>query len=122
MPDETIKSFRDFASQTVSEFLYAEGFEFSEALCDGVTYLVDNIAGYSEEGVRLRPECIVTTDIDKIAKVLPTRLLVRIGSGDLSAATFHRALKACAPLAQNGWVIFFAVSTSTVTYLSLIHI
>ena len=116
MSDISLKSFRDFASETIANFLYREGFFNSEALRDGVTYLVNNIAAYSEEGVQLRPECIVTTDINLVAKVLPTHLLLPIDSLSMDAVSFHRGLKACAPLARDGWVVYFAVTEDRVEF------
>jgi hypothetical protein len=112
----TVKSLREFAFDSLRAFLYGEGFSRSPNLIAGVAYLANHICQYQEESVRLRPELLITTDLIAVAKTLPTHIWLPIDEGPLTLDTFKRALKACAPLAQENWIVCFEIRDEIVSY------
>jgi len=111
-----VKSLRDFAWDSLEAFLYREGFVHSEALVRGVAYLANHICQYQEESIRLRPELLIATDLLAVAKTLPTHIWLPIANGALELDTFKRALKACAPLARENWIVGFNIADENISY------
>src|SRR6266404_2433913 len=111
-----VKSLREFAFDSLQAFLYGEGFSHNPALIAGVTYLASHICQYQEESVRLRPEILISTDLSAVSKTLPTHISLPIGEGPLTLDTFKRALKSCALLAQENWIVWFDIKDQIVAY------
>src|SRR5437660_9106179 len=101
----TVRSLKDFAFDSLEAFLYREGFPNDTQVVNGIAYLANNICQYQEESLPLRPEVLITTNIADVAGTLPTRMILPIEEGPVAAMTFKKALKACAPLAQENWII-----------------
>jgi hypothetical protein len=62
----------------------------------------------------LYPEVIITNDIN-IFKTIPNRLFI-VKESVLDIDGFKNALKLCAPLAINNWVIFIEVKNNNLTF------
>lgn len=73
---------------------------------DGLPELISQLLYYKEEGKALYPEIYIFDDIDIVDKILPNSQFCFIGKGEKSKATMLKALKKCAPLTENGWVIY----------------
>jgi hypothetical protein len=73
---------------------------------ESIPELISQLLYYKEEGKPLYPEIYIFDNIDIVRKILPTSQICYIGKGEKSKATMLKALKKCAPLTENGWVIF----------------
>ena len=73
---------------------------------DGLPELISQLLYYKEEGKALYPEIYIFDDIEIVDKILPNSQFCFIGKGEKSKATMLKALKKCAPLTENGWVIY----------------
>ena len=116
MPEIKIKSLREPAMDSVDLFLHQEGFGKKIGVKEGVIHILDRVAGYREEGVRLFPEILITADLPSIAKTLPSPLVTFVGSGEPSSRLFKLALKQCAPLARDGWCVFVEVKAGEYSF------
>ncbi|WP_454286933.1 hypothetical protein [Rhizobium arsenicireducens] len=70
--------------------------------------LIVLLAHYKEEGVRLSPQVYLTNDIDKAMSMLPDGEKITIGAADTSSSGIKQALKRCAPLASETWLIYIS--------------
>ena len=73
---------------------------------EGLPELISQLLYYKEEGKALYPEIYIFDDIELVKRILPNSQFCYIGSGEKNKATMLKALKKCAPLAENGWVIY----------------
>ena len=126
----TESSMRKNTLSDIGSFLFSEGFRSCEVSSEGILTLVNLVADYYEEGQHLYPDVLVTNDMS-LFKMIPSRQLL-IKECELNVSAFKNAIKLCAPLAINGWVIYIEiledrirfglVSTEmTETSLSLYH-
>jgi hypothetical protein len=107
-------SLRDFAEKSIAEFLGSEGFIKNEILTHGLLEITNLISDYHEEGAPLFPEIIITESL-KIFETIPKQIL-QIKESELSSVEFRNAIKLCAPLALESWVIFIEISESKLKY------
>ena len=98
-------SFRTLIHGAVSEFLHTGYLNCAETQ-RAVSQLVSALSSYSEEGVALFPEVVVSLNVSDLAKQSGGADIVRLGRASLSVEGALFALKVCAPLADGGWVMF----------------
>jgi hypothetical protein len=115
MPNENNnQSLREHVSDAIGNFLYREGFQPNEVTPLGILEAINLISDYHEEGVPLFPEIIVTNSLE-FFKTIPNKELA-IASGKLTVDEFKKAIKLCAPLAIDNWVIFIEVTADHIRY------
>lgn len=68
--------------------------------------LIVMLAHYKEEGVKLRPQVYLCNDFDKAMAMLPDGEKFQIGIADPNLNGIKQALKKCAPLAGENWLIY----------------
>lgn len=107
-------SLRDSTIDKIGNFLYSEGFAKCDKTPIGILELINLISDYYEEGNHLFPEIIIMDNID-LLKTIPSRELL-IYDGDLEVSEFKQAIKLCAPLALNNWLIFIEVKNGKMKY------
>lgn len=108
--DQTTSSLRENILLNIDSFLLKEKFAVSnDIISKGILEIINSISDYYEEGVHLYPEIIITNDIDILENTIPSRQFV-IKKTELSIDGFKDAIKLCAPLAIDGWIIFIEVS------------
>ena len=118
--DQTTSSLRENILLNIDSFLLKEKFIVSsEIISKGILEIINSISDYYEEGVHLYPEIVITNDIDKLESTIPSRQFV-IKNAELSVDGFKDAIKLCAPLAIDGWIIFIEVSNETSMRFGLI--
>ena len=89
----------------VSEFCQQSGLSLINNSLNLVELIV-LLARYKEEGVRLSPKVYLTNDMDTLTSMLPEGEKINIGT---SSSDFHgikSALKKCASLVNEGWLIY----------------
>lgn len=107
-------SLRDSIIESIGNFLWKEGFERNEVICLGILEMVNLISDYHEEGNALYPEILVTNNLD-FFKTIPNKEVV-IKEAELTTSEFKNAIKLCAPLAINSWIIFIEVKNGKIKY------
>jgi hypothetical protein len=113
-PEQT--SLRKHVLDLIGSFLYKEKFPNSAALPEGILNLIDLTSSYREEGQNLYPEIFLTDKIDSVLETLPFCKKVEIARKKMSVKEFTQALKLCAPLSKDGWVVYMDVSDNHLTY------
>jgi len=114
MSDIKITSLRDSITASIGEFLYDEGFAKDDITKIGILEIINLISDYHEEGNALFPEILVTNSLD-FFETIPNNEIV-IHEAELSVAEFRKAIKLCAPLATNSWIIFIEVKDNKIKY------
>lgn len=107
-------SLRQHLLEEIDKFLQAEGFISDELTQRGVLALISFVSEYYEEGKRLYPEVVLTNNMD-IFKTIPSRK-IPIQSVPLKESSFRHAVKLCAPLSSDGWVIYMEITAGTVNF------
>lgn len=110
------RSLRSHVLDLIGSFLYEEKFPNSTHLKEGILNLIDATSSYREEGEELYPEIFITDDIDAVLRTLPFCKQVEIASKPESVLEFSKALKLCAPLSKDGWVIYISVNNGDMKY------
>lgn len=105
MPSDTYISLRKPLRGAVDDLLDSEAMACLNTQ-DGLVSIIDALARYREEGRELFPEVYLIDDLSAVLKALPGGEYVAIGDGSRDAGTMSKALKQCAPLARDGWVIY----------------
>jgi len=114
MPQENNHSLRKHVVDSIGAFLFKEGFKPDEITPLGILELINLISDYQEEGVKLFPEIIITNSLD-FFKTIPNKELV-IAFEELSVNSFVKAMKLCAPLAIDNWIIFIEINEDKIKY------
>ena len=107
-------SLRESTYESIGNFLYAEGFSTCKKTQEGILKIIDLISDYYEEGVHLYPEVIVTNSLN-FFKTISNREIV-IDQKPLEVEEFKIAMKLCAPIALNNWIIFFEIKDKKIKY------
>ena len=112
-------SFRDTVLAQMGNFLLGVGFRISMAatqiLKKELVEVANQLSDYYEEGTHLYPEVIILDDLSQFVKENPCIYNV-FENGELKEKSLQRAIKMCAPLADNGWVIFIEVNGDNVAW------
>jgi hypothetical protein len=107
-----IKSLQEHVVESIASVLYSESFPSCELTPKGILALVDQIASYHEEGTELFPHILITTSLGGLLESVPFVQKIVVREADLHTSEFNKALKLCAPLAIDGWVIFIELNIS----------
>jgi hypothetical protein len=112
--DNTNQSLREHVLASIGNFLYKEGFQTNDITPLGILGAINLISDYHEEGIALFPEIIVTNSLE-FFKTIPNKEVV-IAEEILSVDEFKKAIKLCAPLAIDSWVIFIEITENSIRY------
>ena len=103
-------TFRTQLIDGVKEFCQESQLEFlSNAL--NLVEIVVMLAHYREEGVSLFPKIYLTNDKHILKLMLPDGEVLKIGSAAPDITGIKSAVKKCAPLATNDWLIYIDTSS-----------
>lgn len=115
---ETI-SFRDSVKSQISAFLYDCNFDISRHIKENVANelvdVVNQLSDYYEEGTHLYPEIVLMRSFDEFKTSIPCFSHV-FYTGNYNKGVLMRAIKMCAPLAQDGWHIFIEFNDENVRW------
>ena len=98
---------RDAALYEIENMLKGNGYPVNKTVIEGVADIVNKIADYHEEGVKLYPEVIILRDYYSF-KPLQARIEM-LYEGEIKENDFSKAMKLCAPLAVGNWNIFIVL-------------
>lgn len=114
MQEKKIISLRDSIVSAIGDFLHEEGFASDGITKLGILEIINQISDYREEGNMLFPEILITNNLN-FFKTIPNREII-INEVDLSVTEFKKAIKLCAPLAVNSWIIFIEIKEMKIKY------
>lgn len=83
---------------------------------ESLVALVVKLADHREEGKQLFPRVIICDDRDAVLRNIQGTDAILIGTGNRDPETVLRALKKCAPLADNGWAIWISRESEQFNY------
>ena len=98
---------RDTALYEIDKLLKKNGYPTNNTMVEGVADIVNKIADYHEEGVKLYPEVLILHD-DYFLKPLQARTEM-VYQGEIKENEFSKAMKLCAPLATGNWNIYIVL-------------
>jgi len=110
------RSLRSQVMDLIGSFLFQEKFPNYSYLREGILDLIDSTSSYREEGEELYPEIFITNNIKSVLETLPFCKNVEIDKKTASIKEFSNALKLCAPLSVNGWVMYINVEEEEISY------
>lgn len=78
--------------------------------------LIVSLARYKEEGINLYPKVYLTNNMHMLNSMLPDGESLKIGEAEANIRGINDALKKCAPLATNGWLIYIETNNDSLRY------
>ncbi|EGQ8037938.1 hypothetical protein G5Y08_004251 [Vibrio parahaemolyticus] len=78
--------------------------------------LIVMLARYQEEGVSLCPKVYLTDDVKSMTSMLPGGDVLKIGECNLDIPGLKDAVKKCAPLANEGWLIYLTENDGKIEF------
>ncbi len=114
MPNLIHSSLRDQVLASIGNFLWGEGFTPNETLQHGILEIITLISDYNEEGKPLFPEIVIVSDLQFFEPIITK--IIAIKRNALTVDEFLLALKLCAPLALDGWIIYIEVKGEEISY------
>jgi len=107
-------SLRETTLKEIGNFLFEEKFQTNTIARQGILDLINQISDYYEEGNHLYPEVLIMNKIE-LLKTIPSREIL-FYEGKLDFLEFKQAIKLCAPLAVNNWIIFIVIKGNQMKY------
>lgn len=105
-------SFRETVLDQIGNFLLDVGFDVDKAymkiLKSELVEVANLLSDYYEEGTHLFPEVVLLDNFEAFVKMYPCIHNVFF-VGEIKEKGLQRAIKMCAPLADNGWNIIMEV-------------
>ncbi|WP_438035712.1 hypothetical protein [Sorangium sp. So ce204] len=105
MPEPRKISFRATLKGEISDFIERAGMACVDTT-SALVELVVELSHYEEEGTVLYPKILVCDALARALALLQGTAPLEIGRGPKDASTVKQALKKCAPLARQGWVVY----------------
>lgn len=102
---ETSVSLYKESFTTIESFLKNVGLPSSAKICEGLVTIVNLISDYHEEGTALNPDVLLISD-DSFFQTLPCQHHIELHEEEIQDKTFSMAVKMCAPLSENGWIMY----------------
>jgi hypothetical protein len=101
-----IVAFRHLLREELARLLGDEGMH-DDGTADALVEIVTSLSRYQEEGTSLFPLVFLCDDLGALLAMVGGDERLRLGEGARNGETVRRALKHCAPLATEGWSIWF---------------
>lgn len=114
MPAKMV-TFRSELKSTIADFLGDAGMTCSVTE-ESLVALTVKLADHREEGKQLFPKVLICDDRDTVLRNIQGTDAILIGTGERIPDTVLRALKKCAPLADNGWAIWINREPNNFSY------
>jgi hypothetical protein len=108
--------FFDYGKQSVLKFIETEWPEFPNKLSAQIINICSTIGTYEEEGVKLRPNILLTNSIDTLIKCVKDSYKLVVFE-DENANLFRSHMKSLIPFSKHNWNIYVQVNKDdTVEY------
>lgn len=107
-------SLREHVLALIGEFLFKEKFADDGIIQNGILEAINLISDYHEEGVSLFPELIITNNMEFFKTIPNKELLIYEGVAEIEE--FKKAIKLCAPLAIDNWIIFIEIRDGKIKF------
>lgn len=103
------------ARDSVKEFFANEWENFPSKLETQILNYFSELGKYEEEGVKIRPNIIVTNSIDAVVKAIPDSHKLTMFT-DETETKFALRMKSLIPFCALDWVIFISVKDDQIVY------
>lgn len=90
---------------SIDTFLKSIGMPTSPQISEGLVTTVNLISDYREEGTSLTPD-ILLINTAAFFQTLPYQHHIALGNEEIHEKSFPMAIKMCAPLSDNGWIMY----------------
>lgn len=90
---------------SIDTFLKSIDMPTSPQICEGLVTIVNLISDYKEEGTSLSPD-ILLINTAAFFLTLPYQHHIALGNEEIHEKSFPMAIKMCAPLSDNGWIMY----------------
>ena len=104
MTETKVSLYRESLS-TIDSFLKGVGMPTSSQICEGLVTIVNLISDYREEGTSLSLD-ILLINTETFFQILPYQHHIVLGNEEIHEKSFPMAIKMCAPLSENGWIMY----------------
>jgi hypothetical protein len=115
-PSSEVRSVTDLVQDLAGTVLFEAGFSKKVLDKEELVEILRTLEDCREEGRALYPEILLTTKLDNCLKPIHPVQLVICGESDQRPGRFRRALKRCAAVASEPWVIVLEVSSNKLRY------
>lgn len=112
--DSNPLSLREQLLTQIGSFLYEEQFKRCDITKHGILEIINLISDYHEEGIKLHPEIVITNNLELITQIPNNQILIK--ETKLTQTEFKNAIKLCAPLTKDNWVVFIEVADEQIKY------
>lgn len=103
------------ANDSMISFIKNEWENFPTRLSLQLTNFISSMGYYEEEGVKIRPSILITTDISTISNLIPNSYVLPLFK-DQTESTFNSRMKNLIPFCKNNWNIYINVTDNSYTY------
>lgn len=103
------------ANEKIKEFVCKEWKDFPQKLFSQYINFLSSISFYEEEGVKIRPNILITNDIEQITEAVPSSYTLEIFE-DENENQFNSRMKALAPFCTHDWNIYLSVENDRYKY------
>ncbi|GAB3870522.1 hypothetical protein GCM10028824_19250 [Hymenobacter segetis] len=110
-----VESLRKAVQGEIGRFLYNEKFHVHEQIEEALLITIDEISEYYEEGQLLFPEVLVVNNFKLLMQLIPHEE-IKIGKAPIASNNFKLAIKQCAPLCKDGWVMYINLEEDEMIY------
>lgn len=107
--------FFENANTQIVKFIENEWPEFPQGLMNQYLNFFSNISTYEEEGQRIKPNILITNDINTLEKSIPSAYALEMFCDD-SEKMFISRIKALAPFCLHNWNIYISVNNDKYEY------
>ena len=103
------------AKSSISEFFSVEFPSLKEIELNRFINYFYHLSNYEEEGVKIRPNLYITSNINGIVKIIPNCYKISMYK-DIDGSSFKQRIKALMCFCRNNWQIYISYSDSEVEY------
>ncbi len=103
------------AKDSLDNFILNENPNFSKKLQNHLVNFISQMGNYEEEGQKIRPQLLFTSDINIISRALPNSYTINMFD-DETETMFAQRMKSLSSFCKNEWTIYINVKENLISY------
>ena len=100
----------------LNELLQSEKVIITEDFYIRLIKFLSTICNYEEEGVKIKPNVLIFTNIDELLPSITDRYFLSIYTDDSNGKSFEKKMKSLIPFCKNGWYVYINVKETALEY------
>lgn len=112
-------SFRDTVKTNIESFLYHCSFQqdrsIKELMVEDLIDMVNDLSDYYEEGSHLYPDVLLINGFNTFRAGIPC-IYYEMYAESYTKGEMKRALKMCAPLTNDGWIMYIVIDNKNISW------